>query len=226
MTYLKSHWQLLAITALVFALWHTPVVVPLKILVVFLHELSHAVAAWLTGGSVEQISLSPAQGGFAVTRGGSRFAILSAGYLGSLVMGVALLLAALRSTADRYVTALLGIMMLVITILYVRDLFAAFFCVTAGLVLLSMARFLGHTANDLALRVIGLTSVIYVPFDIFDDTIARSGLPSDAHMLAAEFGGPTIVWGGLWLLVSITVILACLRHVLGSSSNVSTHLRS
>jgi len=226
MTYLKSHWQLLAITALVFALWHTPVVVPLKILVVFLHELSHAVAAWLTGGSVEQISLSPAQGGFAVTRGGSRFAILSAGYLGSLVMGVALLLAALRSTADRYVTALLGIMMLVITILYVRDLFAAFFCVTAGLVLLGMARFLGHTANDLALRVIGLTSVIYVPFDIFDDTIARSGLPSDAHMLAAEFGGPTIVWGGLWLVVSITVILACLRHILDSSSNVSTHLRS
>ena len=60
MTYLKSHWQLLAIIAVVFALWQTPVVVPLKILVVFLHELSHAVAAWLTGGSVEQISISPA----------------------------------------------------------------------------------------------------------------------------------------------------------------------
>ncbi|MEH6646540.1 M50 family metallopeptidase [Sulfitobacter sp.] len=225
LSYLKSHWQLLAITALVFALWHTPVVVPLKILVVFLHELSHVVAVWLTSGSVEQISLSPAQGGFAVTRGGSRFSILSAGYIGSLLMGVALLLAALRSTADRYVTALLGAMMLLITVLYVRDLFAIGFCVAAGLVLLGMARFLGHAANDLALRVIGLTSVIYVPFDIFDDTIARAGLPSDAHMLAADFGGPTILWGGLWLVISVTVILACLRHIRGSSSNFSLRPR-
>lgn len=221
MTYIKSHWQLLTITVLVFALWHTPVVVPLKILVVFLHELSHAVAAWLTGGSVEQISLSPAQGGFAVTRGGSRFAILSAGYLGSLVMGVLLLLAALRSTADRYVTAFLGAIMLLITVLYVRDLFAVGFCVAGGIVLLGMARFLSHSTNDLALRVIGLTSVIYVPFDIFDDTIARAGMPSDAYMLAAEFGGTTMLWGGLWLLLSFLVIAVSFRRILGSGSNIS-----
>lgn len=220
MTYLKAHWQLLAIIAVVFALWHTPVVVPLKILVVFLHELSHAVAAWLTGGSVEQISISPEQGGFAITRGGSRFAILSAGYLGSLVMGAVLLMLALRSTADRFVTAALGAVMLLVTVLYVRDLFAALFCVTAGLILLAMARFLGHAANDMVLRVIGLTSLIYVPYDIFDDTIARSSQPSDAHMLAQEFGGATLMWGGLWLFLSTAVIYWCLRRILGTSSNL------
>ena len=127
MSFIKSHWQSLALTALVFALWQTPVVVPLKILIVFLHELSHAIAAWLTGGSVEQISLSSDQGGFAITRGGSRFAILSAGYLGSLLLGAALLLLALRSTADRAVTALLGAVILAVTALYIRDLFAAVF---------------------------------------------------------------------------------------------------
>lgn len=220
MKYLKSHWQLLAITAVVFALWQTPVVVPLKILVVFLHELSHAVAAWLTGGSVEQISLSLTQGGFAVTRGGSRFAILSAGYLGSLVMGAALLMLALRSTADRLVTGALGGVMLLVTVLYVRDLFALLFCGAAGLILLGMARFLGHGANDMVLRVIGLTSLIYVPYDIFDDTIARSGLPSDARMLAEEFGGATLIWGGLWLILSAGVIYGCLRRILGTSSNL------
>lgn len=220
MTYLKAHWQLLAIIAVVFALWHTPVVVPLKILVVFLHELSHAVAAWLTGGSVEQISISPEQGGFAITRGGNRFAILSAGYLGSLVMGAALLLLALRSTADRYVTAVLGATMLLVTVLYVRDLFAALFCVTVGLFLLTTARFLGHAANDMLLRVIGLTSLIYVPYDIFDDTIARSSQPSDAHMLAQEFGGATLMWGGLWLFLSAGVIYWCLLRILGTSSNL------
>jgi len=39
--YLKGHWQLIAIVVAVFALWSTPVIVPLKILVVFLHEASH-----------------------------------------------------------------------------------------------------------------------------------------------------------------------------------------
>lgn len=221
MTFLKSHWQMLAITIAVFALWHTPYVVPLKILVVFLHELSHALAAWLTGGTVEQISLSPQQGGFAITRGGNRFAILSAGYLGSLLLGAALLMLALRSDADKGVTALMGTVMLLVTALYVRDLFAAVFCGVSGLLLIALARFASHTANDLVLRIIGLSSLIYVPYDIFDDTIARAGQRSDAYMLAEEFGGATVMWGTLWLLLTGAVIAWCLRHIMGRSSNIS-----
>lgn len=225
MTYLKSHWQLLALTALIFALWQTPVVVPLKILVVFLHELSHATAAWLTGGSVVQISVSPQQGGFAITRGGSLFTILSAGYLGSLVLGVALLLVALRSDADRAITALLGAVMLLVTLIYVRDLFAAMFCILSGAALLATSRYLGHVANDLTLRVIGLSSLIYVPYDIFDDTIARASARSDAYMLAEAFGGSALLWGALWLVISGAVILWCLRKILGRSSNIRLPVR-
>jgi hypothetical protein len=221
MTFVKSHWQLLALTAFVFALWQTPFVVPLKILVVFLHELSHALAAWGTGGSVLQISLSPQQGGFAITRGGNLFLILSAGYLGSLVLGAALLMVALRSTADRLVCALLGAVMLLVTLFYVRDLFAAAFCILAGVSLLGMARFLSHAANDMALRVIGLTSLIYVPYDIFDDTIVRSNQRSDAYMLADAIGGTAMMWGGLWLVLSGLVIFWCARAVLGQSSNIA-----
>lgn len=225
MIYLRSHWQLLALTALIFALWQTPVVVPLKILVVFLHELSQAMAAWLTGGAVEQISLSPQQGGFAITRGGNLFAILSAGYLGSLVLGAALLLIALRSEMDRTVTALLGAVMLLVPVLYVRDVFAAGFCILAGFFLLAMARFLGHRANGMALRVIGLSSLIYVPYDIFDDTIARSTQRSDAYMMAEVFSGTAMIWGGIWLLISIAVIIWCLRKILGQSSNITSLTR-
>ena len=86
-----------------------------------------------------------------------------------------------------------------------------------------MARFLGHGANDMVLRVIGLSSLIYVPYDIFDDTIARAGQRSDAYMLAAEFGGPTVLWGGLWLVISLGVIALCLRQVLGTRTNINFH---
>ena len=195
--------------------------IPLKILVVFLHELSHAMTAVFTGGDIISISVSPAQGGEAWTRGGSRFLTLSAGYLGSLLIGLALLWVALRTNLDRYVMAGLGIILLVITALYMRDLFAISFGAIGGIAPLVAARFLPIDVNDLILRVIGLTSMIYVPYDIFSDTIARSALQSDARMLAEEFGGPTIMWGGMWLIMSLVLIGFTLRHLLGQATNLT-----
>lgn len=218
---LKGHWQLIAITAAVFALWQTPVVLPLKIFVIFLHELSHGLAAVFTGGRIEGISLSAQQGGHALTRGGNGFVILSAGYVGSLVLGAGLLVVALRTHADRLVVGLCGVVMLAVTALYIRDLFPLVFCILAGGALLAVARFLPHDANDMVLRIIGLTSLMYVPYDIFDDTIARSGLRSDAFMLSEEYGGPTVFWGGLWLMISLWVIYVFLRYGLGPDSNLT-----
>lgn len=174
----------------------------------------------MTGGDVVSLSISADQGGLVMSRGGNRFITLSAGYLGSLLIGMALLLAATRTKADRTVMAICGIVTLVIAGLYMRDLFALAFTIGAGIAMLLAARYLGHKANDLILRVVGLTSVIYVPYDIFSDTIARSNLRSDARMLAEEFGGTTMMWGGLWLFVSFFAIGWCLRYGLGRSSNL------
>ena len=218
--FLSGHWQLLALITLIFALWQTPLVTPLKILVVYLHELSHGVAAIVTGGDIVQINVSPDIGGFAMTRGGSRFLILTAGYLGSLLIGVALLMAALRSNADRYVMAALGMVTLLVTAFYMRDLFTITFGAITAAAMLACAKWLSHAVNDLALRVIGLSSMIYVPYDIYDDTIRRPHLRSDAYMLADEIGGATMLWGGLWLIISLAVIAASLRYMLGQASNV------
>lgn len=219
MPILKGHWQLFALTAAVFALWQTPAVLPLKLLVVFFHEASHAVAIIATGGEVVTLSVSSDQGGFVLSRGGNRFVALTAGYLGSLVVGLGLLMAATRTIADRKVMAICGAMTLLIAGLYVREVFALAFGFCTGAVMLLMARYLGHHANDLGLRVIGLASLIYVPYDIFSDTIARSDLRSDARMLAEEFGGTTVMWGGIWLVISLAIIGWCLRYGLGRSSN-------
>jgi len=221
MKLLKGHWQLIALTALVFVLWTTPVVFPLKVLVVFLHELSHGLAALATGGSIDSISVSAQQGGLAVTRGGNGFVILSAGYVGSLMLGMALLLVALRTRMDRAAVMALGFLMLVVTLLYVRGLFGVAFSLATGVALLAIGRYLSREINDMVLRLIGLTSVIYVPYDIFDDTIARSGLRSDAYMLAEQYGGPTMFWGALWLAISLAVIYWGLRRGIGRNSNLS-----
>jgi len=217
----RGHWQLMVLIALIFALWPTPLVIPLKILTVFLHELSHALATLLTGGSVESLTIDPNQGGAVWSRGGNRFLILSAGYCGSLLIGVTLFVVAVRTRWDRLVLGLLGGVILLVTALYVRTVFAFGFGALTGAAMIAAVRFLGHGPNDLALRVIGLTSMIYVPFDIFSDTVLRSYLQSDARMLAEEFGGPTLFWGGAWLVISLITIGLCLVYGLGPDSNIT-----
>lgn len=226
LTWIKGHWQLLILISAVIALWQTPVLIPLKLLVVFLHEFGHAVTIWLTGGEVVSLSINTSQGGEVTSRGGNRFLSLSAGYLGSLLFGVALLLAALRSKADRWFLVLFGLVMIAVTLLNTPLGFAWVFGLATGAVMIAIARFLPHEASDLVLRLIGLTSMIYVPYDIFSDTIARSALRSDARMLAEEFGGTTMMWGGLWLVISMAAIIWCFRFGLGPNSNLDMPKRT
>lgn len=218
--FIESHWQLCLIILLIFALWKYPIILPIKIFVVFLHEFSHALATWLTGGEVLDLTLSVQQGGAVTSRGGNRFIIASAGYLGSLILGSMIFILALRAKLDRALVALLGLIMWGLSIFYIRDLFAILFCGGCGLIFLMSAKFLSRMINDFILRIIGLTSMIYVPFDIFSDTLHRSYLRSDARIIAESFGGPTLFWGALWLCISLCVLYGVLRFSLKVPSNI------
>lgn len=154
------------------------------------------------------------------SRGGNRFLTLSAGYLGSLLIGVVLLLLALKTNADRWILGACALAVLALTALYVRDSFAITFCLIAAAIMGTAARFFPLDLIDLMLRLIGLTSMIYVPYDILSDTILRANQRSDARMLAEEIGGFTMMWGGIWLVISFAIIFFCLRSCLGQSSNL------
>lgn len=219
--FLKGHAQLIAMTAAVFSLWDYSLMFPFKIFVIFLHEASHALTALLTGADVLELSLNPNEGGHVTARGGNLFLIASAGYLGSLILGASFFIFALKTNADRILVAILGIVMLVLTAFYIRDLFPVVFCVGGGAFLLLSARFLNRDINDLLLRLIGLTSMIYVPYDIFSDTLARSEQLSDARILAENFGGTTVMWGGLWLLISGIFLIFIIKLSLKVPSNIS-----
>ncbi|WP_096868345.1 M50 family metallopeptidase [Phaeobacter piscinae] len=218
---ITGHWQLMCLSLVIVLLWSTPAVLPLRILTVFLHETSHAIVTLATGGEVLNLTIDPYEGGSVTARGGNRFLMLSAGYTGSLLIGAALFVIALRTDWDRRILALFGALTLLVAAIYIRDLFALVFTLTTGVLMLATARYLSLAVNDLILRIIGISSMIYAPLDIWDDTIARSYLRSDARMMAEEIGGTTIIWGGLWLVISLAVIGVTLRYGLGRSSNIS-----
>ena len=221
----RGHWQLAGLTLLIVALWQSPVLLPLRILVVFFHELSHALATIATGGTVVAMSINAMEGGQVTSLGGNRFLVLSAGYTGSLLIGVALVVLAVRTSWDRLTVGLLGVIMLLVAAAYLRDAFALAFTGAAGAALALCAYALPRDVNDLILRLVGLTSMIYAPLDLISYTITRPHLRSDARMLAEEFGGTALIWGWLWLLISLGVIVLTLRRGLGPDSNIRLPLR-
>lgn len=195
----------IAAALLAFLFWDSPLLFPLKIFVVLLHEISHGLAAVLTGGSIQSIQLGADQGGVCVTRGGSRFLTLSAGYLGSLGFGALLVLGAARSRRDRAVVALLGLALLAVTLLFVRTAFGFAYGLLAGAGLLLVARRLPEAVSDAVLRVLGAVSCLYAVWDIASDVLLRDVPGSDASALARLTGIPAPAWGVLWIGVALAV---------------------
>lgn len=211
-------WQsvaaLIALAVVVGALWETPLVYPLKILVVFFHELSHAAVAVLTGGEVVEIQVVAEEGGVCLTRGGSRVLTLSAGYLGSLVWGGVILTLAARTRLDRGLAVALGGILLLITVIFVRP-FLAFgfgFGLASGLAMVLLGLKASERVCDLLLRLIGLTSCLYAVLDIKSDVLDRPEARSDAAMLAEVTGLPTTFWGTLWIAIAVVVALGFLLY--------------
>lgn len=195
---------LLATAAGLLFLWNSLAIYPLRLLVVFFHELSHGVAAILTGGAVEEIQIVAGEGGVCVTRGGNRFLVLTAGYLGSLVCGGLILGLASRTQADRYVAAGLGLLLVVVSAVWVRPVigFGFGFGAATGIAFVLAGSFLPRAVNDFVLKLVGLTSCFYAIYDIKSDVLDRPGIESDAAMLADFTGMPARFWGGLWMAIS------------------------
>src|SRR5713226_1550750 len=89
---------LLLAAAISIALWFIPfaeiLTYPFRVFVTFIHEGGHAIAALLTGNSVQSLSVAMnASGETYTTQGGmfSQMLVASAGYLGAMTYGALLL---------------------------------------------------------------------------------------------------------------------------------------
>ena len=203
----KRYIALLLIFIAIGFLWNTLFVYPLKIFVVFMHEVSHGLAAIATGGRILEIQINPQQGGHALTQGGSRFWTLTAGYLGSLLWGGVILLLAARTRFDKAISILIGFGMVAISIGFGESTFTYLFGIGFGVALIAIGFYLPEVVNDWILRIIGVTSCLYAILDIKSDVLDRSSLRSDARMLSEVTGIATEIWGALWILIAIALTI-------------------
>jgi hypothetical protein len=205
---------LVAVVALVF--WDTVALYPLRIFVVLLHEVSHGLVAIITGGQLVRIGIGPDEGGVCYTNGGSRFLVLNAGYLGSLLWGALFLVLSVRGRAQRGTVLSMGTFTLGITLLYVRTAFGFAYGLVAGAVLVYLALRQGREVSAFVLQVVGVVSCLYAVFDVGSDVLSRRIAGSDAEALGRLTGIPGPAWGVLWVLISVMVVGISLRTVVRS----------
>ena len=207
-------------------LWNSPIIYPLKIFVVLLHEISHGLIAVATGGAIEKIVITTNEGGLCQCPGGSPFFTLSAGYLGSLLWGALILTAARwRNPIPRIVAALIGAIVIGVTLLYVRNGFGLLFGVTFGVVLIAVGSKLPVEVNKIVLTALGLTSCLYAVLDIKSDILDRPEVMSDARMLAGLTGIPTLFWGVLWISAAIVFSVWLFRKAFQRAAGAKTARR-
>lgn len=202
----------LAAVAAGLLLWDYPVVYPLKLLVVFMHESGHAFASKLVGGSVESIRVNHMQGGLCISRIPPGFfndlILSSGGYLGSAISGAVLLVLTLRwKRSGRGVLVLLTGWLLAICVLWARDPMTLLIGFSLAGVLGAGAKFLPDGATQLAALFIAVFSGLYALFDLRDDLWdagRRAG--TDAAKLSEFTPIPSIVWAVLWTVFAVAVL--------------------
>jgi hypothetical protein len=114
-------WLILAIIATVvctFVPFGRFLLYPFALFETFVHETMHAFAAVATGGEVVGMNVNWNTSGLTQTRGGWNIVISTAGYLGSLVVGLGLLLAGRREERSPVALMVLGGLTLVATAVF------------------------------------------------------------------------------------------------------------
>jgi hypothetical protein len=108
------------------------------------------------------------------------------------------------SRKDKLLLTTLGVLLFMLSILWLRPLnsLGFLFAMITSCALVASGYYFSDRACGFVLKIIGLATILYVPQDIISDAIWRSTMPSDARMLGQLTGIPTIIWGGLWLLLA------------------------
>ena len=225
---------LLAAAAISIVLWFIPfaeiLTYPFRIFVTFIHEGGHAIAAVLTGNSVDSLSVAAnASGETYTTQGGllSQMFVSSAGYISSMAYGALLLVFIRRSIAARAV--LIGSAGIVLALTLIYGVFKPVvsggawagipFTLLAGtlltLGLVAVAKFAGARLASFFVSFLAVQLVLNALLDLktvfFLSTPFGPTVPTDAMNMANATGVPAIFWAVMWISLSLGILWIAMR---------------
>lgn len=169
----------------------------------FFHEISHGLAALLTGGRILGIELHFAGSGLCQVSGGLRWLVYLSGYLGATFWGLLVYFSA-DAIPKKYRYCLACFLVFILTVssvLYARDFQSLIILLAISIWYSAAIKFRDKLPLNFFLKLSGL-------YIILDAVRAPTYLfghpgPNDAVGLAAQTGWPAFFWISLWLLAAL-----------------------
>jgi hypothetical protein len=205
---------------------------PFRIFVTFIHEGGHALAALVTGNSVQSLSVAMnASGETYTTQGGmfSQMLVSSAGYLGAMTFGALLLVLIRKAVSARTVLAGSALLILILATVFglLKPMFAGSwnsltgipFTFFAGLALavglVAVARFASARVATFVLSLLAVQCVLNALLDLktvfFLSSPFAPAVSTDAANMAGATGVPAFVWTIIWIAIAFGILLMALR---------------
>lgn len=219
---------LTVLTVLLIFFWQSPLLKPLKLFVVFLHETSHAIATIGTGGQLSAISIEWDESGatYAANGRGIFFIIAVSGYIGSILWGYMMLRASLTGRWVRTVSLLVGLTVIFFgffpdgAVIKSADKYLKYIISGSWGLTLTMTAFLLPRFNHLLLFVLGGLTSLYSLYDL-NDFIHGDVMRTDAGILAHYLLGQSslvkplaYIIAGFISSISVFIFLRLLRTTL------------
>ena len=187
---------------------------PLKWMETFFHEISHGLAALITGGKIVSIEINWDGSGLCFTKGGERFWVAFSGYAGASLWGAFIFLLANRIKSEY---AFIGGAIVVALMFLCAILWAGNFTTFFILILMLLPFAFVYFAKRIWIEKLFLEfSGLYVLLNsLKSPTYLFDGLKiGDGATLEKITGYPEFFWILLWFFLGMTsfvLILKCMR---------------
>ena len=220
-------------------LWFIPfaeiVTYPFRIFVTFIHEGGHAIAALLTGNSVESLSIATNASGETYTSMGGTFSqvfVASAGYLGSMAFGALLLVLIRKAIAARIVLIGSATLIFALTLIYglIKPAMSGVvttslpFTILAGTLLsvglVAVAKYARARVASFLVCFLAVQCVLNALLDLktvfFLSSPFGPTVPTDAVNMANATGIPALIWSAAWIGMALGILAVTMRLYVSS----------
>lgn len=205
------------------------IVGPITTFVTAIHEMSHAFVCVLTGGHVAGMTIVSdglGHGGLTFCQGGNDFLVTSAGYIGTTIIGCALIMLGSVPKLSK------GILFTIGAVIGLASITFMFSSVTHGIIFQGLgSMFWGglfsglliwasHKLNvyyaNLLVLFLGVQTGLNALNDVgilVQSSMSGSSTLSDATNMAAITGIPAPFWAAIWSLIAIGMLGATMWYV-------------
>lgn len=178
----------------------------------FFHEMSHGLAALISGGQIVNITLNYDGSGLCTTRGGVRFIVTFSGYAGSALWGVLLyrITGALSSTKAKFVAVAMIAMTVLTLLLWARNLSTI---IILCILLITWLLPLYTSLRGVITYFIQLVAVFVILDAIRSPLYLLDGRDiGDGATLASLSWIPEIIWVAIWFTIALGSLLLLWKH--------------